>query len=106
MGGVSMPEFKNKETFKIKEQEALLVERAHYINQSYEGFISILVREFSNHPTDKLEEMIEHYRVLYQNSYVELRTAQDTILSARIGYLPEKVKFSFDFDYLEVIAEW
>lgn len=101
-----MPEFKNKETFKITEQEALLVERAHYVSQSYEGFISILAREFSNHPTDKLKEMIEHYRILYQNSYIELRTAQDAILSARIGRLPEKVKFSFDFDYLEVTVEW
>lgn len=96
----------NIKTASITPEESMMVERSFYICDSYERFLSVLVREFANNPSDKTANMIEHYRVLYQNELVALKTKQNAIITSIVGKLYPDMSFEFDFSRYEVTIKW
>lgn len=96
----------NIKTASITPEESMMIERSFYICDSYERFLSVLVREFTNNPSDKTKEMIEHYRILYQNELVALKTKQNAIIASIVGKLYPDMSFEFDFSRYEVTIKW
>ena len=99
-------QIKNEKTFQLAASESLTIERLHYINESYKEFLAVLAKSFSEVPSDAGKEMLEHYRVLCQRSWIELNIAQNAIFTALIGKVPENMGFRFDFERSEVSCWW
>ena len=97
---------RTEKTFHLSESESLNIERLHCINESYKDFVAVLAKSFSEVPSDAAKEMIEHYRVLCQRSWIELHVAQDALFAALIGEIPENMGFRFDFERSEVTCWW
>ena len=98
--------FKNELVFPLTSSENLNIERLYYVSESYKSFLAVLAKSFSEIPSSSGKEMIEHYRVLYQQSYVELTVAKNALITALLGEVKENVEYSFDFDRSEVTCRW
>ena len=99
-------QFKNERVFSLTLSENLNIERLYYVNESYKSFLAVLTKSFSEVPSESGKEMIEHYRVLYQRSFVELNVARNALLTALLGEFPESMEYHFNFERSEVICRW
>lgn len=96
----------NKKKFQLTAQESLEIERLNYICKSYQSFISILARAYSEAPSEQLKAMIEEHRKLYQTSYIEFTLAKNELFASLIGFVPPDMHYEFDFDGMEVTCTW
>ena len=96
----------NERTFPLTPSESLKIERLHYITDSYQKFICILAKSFSEFPSEEGKEMIEHYRPLFQKSLIELQVAQKALFASLFEKVPEHLEFTFDFERAEVNCRW
>ena len=76
--------YKNEKIIYIPGDIMLNIERSHYIYKSYSAFISILTKEFIDHKSKETEDLIEKYRTMYQNAYIEFNVYINAIITAPI----------------------
>lgn len=96
----------NKKQFDLNNEIANKIERENYIYLSYKSFLSILAREFAESKSTETADMIEKYRIEYQNHYINLSIYIKELTISLLGYLPEKYKYNFDFNNLKVEFIW
>lgn len=98
--------YKNNTKIKINETTSRYLERMYYTNKSYESFICILARSYSNCKSGHLQDMIDKYRQDYQKGCIEFNLAVDKIIYETAGYHPVDYRYSFDFDRGVGELEW
>lgn len=98
--------YSNHKVISIDPDISIFLERMHYILNSYESFISILAREFAENKSKETSDMLKYFSDKYQNAYIQYKLSIDTLIQNQIGYMPEEVKYKFDFKKNEVTLEW
>lgn len=99
-------------TFRLTEKESLTVERLSYIYESNKAVATILSRELADAENPDAEnpdakEMLREVCNSCRASFLEMRVAQDTVLSSRIDdFYSKRVEFAFDFKAKEVRCKW
>ena len=89
-------------TFRLTEKESLTVERLSYIYESNKAVATILSRELAD-----AKEMLREVCNSCRASFLEMRVAQDMVLSSRIDdFYSKRVEFAFDFKAQEVHCKW
>lgn len=90
-------------TFRLDEKESLTVERLSYIYESNKAVATILARELADAENSDAKEMLREVCNSCRASFLEMRVAQDTVLSSRIDdFYSKRVEFAFDFKAQEV----
>ena len=94
-------------TFRLTEKESLTVERLSYIYESNKAVATILSRELADAENPDAKEMLRVVCNSCRASFLEMRVAQDTVLSSRIDdFYSKRVEFAFDFKAQEVRCKW
>ena len=94
-------------TFRLTEKESLTVERLSYIYESNKAVATILSRELADAENPDAKEMLREVCNSCRASFLEMRVAQDTVLSSRIDdFYSKRVEFAFDFKAQEVRCKW
>lgn len=94
-------------TFRLTEKESLTVERLSYIYESNKAVATILSRELVNAENPDAKEMLREVCNSCRASFLEMRVAQDMVLSSRIDdFYSKRVEFAFDFKAQEVRCKW
>ena len=99
-------QFKNIKTHYLDIETNQYIERLYYICQSYKSFLSILARSFSDNKSKETSDMIEKYRLEYQNYDIEFNMAINTLITTILNEIPVGIQYSFDFDKREVVLKW
>lgn len=94
----------NKKVFAITPEVSNAIERRFYIMKSYESLLAVLGRSYAETATADYRAMIEDYRQLYQKACIDFSCARDALFNRLIGTIP--IRYSFNFDRLEVKCEW
>ena len=94
-------------TFRLTEKESLTVERLSYIYESNKAVATILSRELADAENPDSKEMLREVCNSCRASFLEMRVAQDMVLSSRIDdFYSKRVEFAFDFKAQEVHCKW
>ena len=94
-------------TFRLDEKESLTLERLSYIYESNKAVATILVRELANAENPDAKEMLREVCNACRASFLELRVAQDMVLSPRIDdFYSKRVEFALDPRTREVWCKW
>lgn len=98
--------YKNEKIVYIPDDIMLNIERSHYIYKSYSAFISLLAKEFINHQSKETEDLIEKYRTMYQNAYIEFNMYIDTIINDEFGKMIDNMQYAIDFNERKIMFRW
>lgn len=82
------------------------IERANYICKSYSAFISILAREFANSKSKELEDLLEKYRIMYQNAYIKFNMYINTIIENEFGKTIQNMYYDINFIERKITFRW
>lgn len=97
----------HKKTFSLTTAESNLVERLFYIHASYQAYVSVLAREMAKSASPEARKMLEDYTKEGQKAFIEMRVAQDAVLSGKFpDGKPDGLSFTFHFDRDEVTCSW
>lgn len=98
---------KNKQTFRLTREESRLIERLFYIHASYQAYVSVLAREMAKSSNPDARKMLEDYTKEAQKAFIEMRVAQDAVLSGKFpDGKPDNLSYTFHFDRQEVACSW
>lgn len=97
---------KNEKIVYIPGDIMINIERSYYIYKSYSAFISILTKEFIDHKSKETEDLIEKYRTMYQNAYIEFNMYIDTIINDEFGKMIDNMQYAIDFNERKIIFRW
>lgn len=98
--------YNNEKIVYIKDNIMLNIERANYIYKSYSAFISILSKEFANNKSKETEDLIEKYRIMYQNAYIEFNVYINAIIDDNLGSMPDNIQYNIDFAERKIVFKW
>lgn len=97
----------HKKTFSLTTEENRLIERLFYIHASYQAYVSVLAREMAESASPEARKMLEDYTKEAQKAFIELRVAQNAVLSGKFpDGKPDDISFTFHFDRDEVTCSW
>lgn len=98
--------YNNEKIVYIKDNIMLNIERANYIYKSYSAFISILAKEFANNKSKETEDLIEKYRIMYQNAYIEFNVYINAIIDDNLGSMSDNIQYNIDFAERKIVFKW